>query len=228
MLSDFELSKVGLAHDEHGNKDSIKAKVKTLLVELKTRHGVVDLVKLANQLFEMGNTVEPRMRSDIINGGLNAAVVVEEWVVDALVERIIIESAEKQLSEVRVAKMLKWTDKKKAEVESIHKTLDDHTELDLFSGGKHKINNYYLMRQNVKKPTNDTGRGGNTGGQVSRFKLGGKDVWGDQWLDWSKKNKDEPAGQKAEHHWQLAEYIFENGFKDTYVAELMRLNFWRE
>ena len=228
VLSDFELSKVGLAHDEHGNKDSIKAKVKTLLVELKTRHGVVDLVKLANQLFEMGNTVEPRMRSDIINGGLNAAVVVEEWVVDALVERIIIESAEKQLSEVRVAKMLKWTDKKKAEVESIHKTLDDHTELDLFSGGKHKINNYYLMRQNVKKPTNDTGRGGNTGGQVSRFKLGGKDVWGDQWLDWSKKNKDEPAGQKAEHHWQLAEYIFENGFKDTYVAELMRLNFWRE
>ena len=24
------------------------------------------------------------------------------------------------------------------------------------------------MRENVKKPTNDTGRGGNTGGQVSR------------------------------------------------------------
>ena len=92
-MSDFELSKVGLAHDEHGNKDSIKEKVKKLLVELKTRHGVVDLVKLANQLFEMGNTVEPRKRSAVIYGNPEAANIVEEWVVDALVERIIIESA---------------------------------------------------------------------------------------------------------------------------------------
>ena len=75
------------------------------------------------------------------------------------------------------------------------------------------------------KPTNDTGRGGNTGGQVSRFQLG---KWGNQWLVWSKENKDEPTGQKAEHHWQLAEYIFENGEKDTYVADLKRLKFWRE
>ena len=52
--------------------------------------------------------------------------------------------------------------------------------------------------------------------------------WGNQWLVWSKKNKDKPTGQKAEHHWQLAEYIFENGEKDTYVADLKRLKFWRE
>jgi len=228
VLSDFELSKVGLAHTEYGNKDSIKAKVKKLLVKLKTKHGVVDLVMLANQLFEMGNTVEPRKRSAVIYGNPEAANIVEEWVVDALVERIIIESAEKQSSEVRVAKMLKWTDEKRAEVESIHKTLDDHTELDLFSGGKNKINNYYLMRQNVKKPTNDTGRGGNTGGQLCRFKLGGKDGWANQWLKWSKENKDKPAGQKAEHHWQLAEYIIAKGLKDTYVDELKRLEFWRK
>ena len=50
-MSDFELSKVGLVHNEHGNKDSIKEKVKQLLVELKTTHGVIDLVKLADQLF---------------------------------------------------------------------------------------------------------------------------------------------------------------------------------
>ena len=124
--------------------------------------------------------------------------------------------------------MLKWTDEKRAEVESIHKTLDDHTELDLFSGGKNKINNYYLMRQNVKKPTNDTGRGGNTGGQLCRFKLDRKDGWANQWLKWSKENKDKPAGQKAEHHWQLAEYIIAKGLKDTYVDELKRLEFWRK
>ena len=93
VLSDFELSKVGLAHTEYGNKDSIKAKVKKLLVKLKTKHGVVDLVMLANQLFEMGNTVEPRKRSAVIYGNPEAANIVEEWVVDALVERIIIESA---------------------------------------------------------------------------------------------------------------------------------------
>ena len=79
-MSDFELSKVGLVHDENGKKDLIKEKVKKLLVELKTRHGVVDLVKLANQLFEMGNTVEPRMRSDNINGGPRSVVLVEEWI----------------------------------------------------------------------------------------------------------------------------------------------------
>ena len=67
-------------HNEHGNKDSIKEKVKQLLVELKTTHGVIDLVKLADQLFEMGNTVEPRMRSDNINGGPRSVVLVEEWI----------------------------------------------------------------------------------------------------------------------------------------------------
>ena len=126
-------------------------------------------------------------------------------------ERIIIESAEKQLSEARVAKMQEWNDKKRAEVESIHKTLDDHTQLDQRIGGRHRITNYYLMRENVKKPTNDTGRGGNTGGQVRRFELGGDKGLGKQWLDWSKKNKDEATRQMAEHHRQLAEYIFENG-----------------
>ena len=65
--------------------------------------------------------------------------------VDAIVERIFLESAEKQLSEAGVAKMQEWNDKKRAEVESIHKTLDDHTQLGQFIGGRHRINNYYLM-----------------------------------------------------------------------------------
>ena len=67
--------------------------------------------------------------------------------VDAIVERIILESAEKKLSEARVAKMQEWNDKKRTEVESIHKTLDDHTQLGQFIGGRHRINNYYLMRR---------------------------------------------------------------------------------
>ena len=108
------MRKVGLAHNEHGDKTLIKEKVVKLLVKMKTMHGVVDLVKLANQLFEMDNTVETRMKSAVIYGSPEAANIVEEWVVDALVERIIIESAEKQLSEVRVAKMQKWNDEKRA------------------------------------------------------------------------------------------------------------------
>ena len=223
LLSDFELSKVGLTQREHGVEEEIAKRVRMLLKKLRRTHPVVDFVPLAHRLFELGRTVETKMKEAVTSDVEDATDLVEDWVVEALVERIIIESAEKQLSRERVAKMGEWDDEKRNDVESIHGMLDAHTQLGERIGGRHPIKNYFLMREKKKKPTNNAGRGGNTGGQVRIFNIKG---WGKQWSAWSKDNQEKATGQRAEHHWQLAEYIVENGMQDEYVSELKKQRFW--
>lgn len=225
-LSDFKLSEVRLRRGDHGNRKKIEKRVRELLEKLTEKHTVVDLVPLADRLCEMGRPVEASVREEVTRDDDKAAGILEEWVVGALVERIIIESAEKKLSNEREKKMEEWDDdQKRGAVESIHKMLDDHTQLGTYNGGKKKIENYFLMRQLPRKPTNDAGRGGNTGGQLRKFNIEG---WSEQWLTWSKENAKEATGQEAEHHWQLAEYIVEQSLERTYKRELKEQGFWRE
>ena len=226
-LSDFKLSEVGLRRRDHGNREKIKERVRQLLEKLTKKHTFVDLVPLADRLCEMGRPVEASVREKVTRDDDEAAGIVEEWVVGALVERIIIESAEKKLSNEREKKMKKWDDdEKRGAVESIHEMLDAHTQLGTYNGGgKNKIENYFMMRQLPRKSTNDAGRGGNTGGQVRKFNIEG---WGKQWLTWSKENAKEATGQEAEHHWQLAEYIVEQSLERTYKRKLKEQGFWRE
>ena len=225
-LSDFKLSEVGLRRGDHGNREKIEKRVRQLLEKLTEKHTVVDLVPLADRLCEMGRPVGASVREKVTRDDDKAAGILEEWVVGALVERIELESIEQKLSNEREAKMEEWdNDDKRGAVEWIHDMLDTHTQLDTYNGSQHKIANYYMMRKNPKKTTNNAGRGGDTGGQVCKFHI---KKWAEQWGKWSKEHQKEATGQRAEHHWQLAEYIVEQELESTYVSELRQQRFWRE
>ena len=226
LLSDFELSKVELRVGEHGETDKIANKVRKLLGKLKKKYKTVDLVPLAARLCEMGHPVQKSVRDAVTLDNDDAAGVVEKWVVGALVERIKLESMEQKLSNARVVKMDEWVDDEKIQaVKSIQEVLTANTRLATCNGGRYKINNYYMMRKVVTKSANNTGRGGDTGGQVGKFNIEG---WAKMWRDWSKKNQKEATGQMAEHHWQLAEHIVEKNLKNKYKGMLKKQGFWWE
>ena len=226
LLSDFEVRKVGFTRSARGGvEEKIAKKVRLLLKRLTKKHTFVDLVPLAARLCEMGRPVDAELKEAVTSDAEDATDLLEDWVVEALVERIIIESAEEQLSRERETRMGGWEDEKRRVVESIHDELNANTQLGTYNGGKTKIENYYLMRQLPKKPSNDAGRGGDTGGQVRGFYF---DKWHPQWLTWSKEHQEEATGQRAEHHWQLAEYIVDNKLQNKYVRKLKTKRFWRE
>ena len=225
LLSDFEVSKVGFTHSARGVEKNIEKKVRELLKRLTNEHKSVDLVPLAARLCEMGRPVDAELKEAVTSDAEDATDLLENWVVEALVERLIIESAEEQLSREREKRMGEWEPEKRNEVESIHDMLKAHTLLGQRIGGLHPIKNYFLMRETPKKPKNDGGRGGDTGGQVRKFDFKG---WHPQWLAWSKDHQEEATGQRAEHHWQFAEYIVENELQNKYVRKLKTKRFWRD
>ena len=203
LLSDFELSKVELRVGEHGETDKIANKVRKLLEKLKTKYTTVDLVPVASRLFELGHPVTANLKEAVTGDSDGAADLVKHWVVGALAAQAQIESKEQKLSDKREKKMGTWTVDKFEAVEDIHEELTESTQLARCNGGgKNRIPNYYLMRKVTMKPTNNAGRGGDTGGQVGVFKIQGG--WAEKWREWSKKKQKEATGQRAEHHWQLA------------------------
>jgi len=226
ILTDFGLSKVKLRVGDHGETGKIANKVRKLLEKLKTKYTTVDLVPVASRLFELGHPVTANLKEAVTGDSDGAADLVEKWVVGALVERIKLESMEQKLSNARVVKMDGWVDDEKIQaVKSIQEVLAANTRLATCNGGRYRINNYYMMRKVVTKSANNTGRGGDTGGQVGKFNIEG---WAEKWRDWSKENQKEATGQMAEHHWQLAEHIVDKNLKNKYKKMLKKQGFWWE
>ena len=226
ILTDFGLSKVKLRVGDHGETGKIANKVRKLLEKLKTKYTTVDLVPVASRLFELGHPVTANLKEAVTGDSDGAADLVKDWVVEALAAQAQIESKEQKLSDKREKKMGTWTVDKFAAVENIHEELTESTQLARCNGGgKNRIPNYYLMRKVTMKPTNNAGRGGDTGGQVGVFKIQGG--WAEKWRKWSKTKQKEATGQRAEHHWQLAEFIFDNDLEDEYVSSLKEQKFWQ-
>ena len=226
ILTDFGPSELKLKPSELGKMKFVKKNIKKVLATLTRNHKGVDFVPLANRLFELGHPVTANLKEAVTGDSDGAADLVKHWVVGALAAQAQIESKEQKLSDKREKKMGTWTVDKFEAVEDIHEELTESTQLARCNGGgKNRIPNYYLMRKVTMKPTNNAGRGGDTGGQVGVFKIQGG--WAEKWREWSKKKQKEATGQRAEHHWHLAEFIFDNDLEDEYVSSLKEQKFWQ-